>query len=109
MGSELVYGHWGLVLFYSLAWSIAIFALIRPRMFRELAVFARVALFLIAEFTEASTECRYPSIPSLAGLLFIHRLSFSHAVAGSFWRILFRQAETRRVEGSTRTISGAVC
>jgi hypothetical protein len=96
MSSELVYGHWGLVLFYSVAWSLAIFALIRPRTLRELYVFVLFALFLIDEFTELY------GVPLSVKLIsrwlgFYPQTDFFLWRGGELWRILFRQPE--RVEG----------
>jgi hypothetical protein len=92
MGSELVYGHWGLVLFYSLAWSIAILALIRPRMVRELAVFALFALFLIAEFTELYGVPLSINLVS-RWIAFYPQTELFSRRSGELWRILLRQSE----------------
>src|SRR5919108_1469964 len=96
MSSELVYGHWGLVVFYSLAWSIVIFVLIRPRMLRELGVFALLTLFLIDEFTELY------GVPLSINLVsrwlgFYPQTDLFLWRGGELWRILFRQPE--KIEG----------
>jgi methanethiol S-methyltransferase len=96
MGSELVYGHWGLVLFYSVAWSLAIFILIRPRTLRELYVFVLFALFLIDEFTELYGVPLSVKLVS-RWLGFYPQTDFFLWRGGELWRILFRQPE--RVEG----------
>jgi methanethiol S-methyltransferase len=96
MGSELVYGHWGLVLFYSVAWSLARFALIRPRTLRELYVFVLFALFLIDEFTELYGVPLSVKLVS-RWLGFYPQTDFFLWRGGELWRILFRQPE--RVEG----------
>jgi hypothetical protein len=92
MESDLVYGHWGVALLYSLAWSIAILVLIRPRTLRELLVFALFAIFLIDEFAELyglpfsiNFVSRWIAFYPETGL-------FSRR-NGELWRILLKQPE----------------
>jgi methanethiol S-methyltransferase len=96
MSSELVYGHWGFVVFYSFAWSIIIFVLIRPRMLRELGVFALLTLFLIDEFTELYGVPLSTNLVS-RWLGFYPQTDLFLWRGGELWRILFRQPE--KIEG----------
>src|SRR5919106_2711834 len=96
MGSELLYGHWGSALFYSVAWSIVIFVLIRPRTLRELCVFILFALFLIDEFTEIYGVPLSINLVS-RWLAFYPQTDLFSRRAGELWRIVFRQPE--EIEG----------
>lgn len=98
MGSELLYGHWGYVLFYSVAWSSFVFVLIRPRMLRELGVFVLFALFLIAEFTELYGVPLSIDLVS-RWLAFYPQTELFSRRSGELWRILFRQAEKAETGG----------
>ena len=104
----LLYGHWGYVLFYSVAWSSFVFVLIRPRMFRELGVFALFALFLIAEFTELYGLPLSINLVS-RWLAFYPQTELFSRRSGSSGGSCSGRLRRLRLEGSTRTILGAVC
>lgn len=87
-----MYGHWGFFLFYSVAWSLAIGALIRPRTLRELAVFALLVLFLIDEFAELYGSPFSINLVS-RWLAFHPETELFSRRNGELWRILLRQPE----------------
>ena len=107
MGNELLYGHWGYVLFYSVAWSSFVFVLIRPCMFRQFAVFALFVLFLIAEFTELYGVPLSINLVSRWLAFYPQTELFSHR-SGELWRILFRQAEKAKTGGGSGLVFAGI-
>ncbi|MGH8509129.1 MAG: methyltransferase family protein [Gammaproteobacteria bacterium] len=87
-GAEMAYGHWPAVILNTLAWTLAIYYFIRPRVYQEIWRFAVLCAFLTDEFVELYG---YP----LTLQLFLDKLvqhpetdMLSHQ-AGDLWRILF--------------------